>query len=257
MTKTFVDRACEGLITVSIVSHGHGHLLRALLDDLAACPEVSSVILTHNIPEANVNYAKPGWLHVVNNPKPKGFGSNHNAAFQCVHTPYFAVLNPDVRLTGNPFPALVNCFKTNDASLCAPAVIDPTGALEDSTRQFPTITNLVMKALGLQDGRLQYTLRDPPLPVPWVAGMFVLMRSTDYSAMNGFDEGYFLYYEDVDLCARLKLAGGKIILCPGVQVVHDARRASRRNLRHMWWHAASMVRYFRKYLWRSFQQTTG
>lgn len=243
------------LITVSIVSHGHAALLPALLEDLSACPEVGEVILTRNIPEPDIGHPKPGWLRIIDNAEPRGFASNHNAAFRQVKTCYFAILNPDVRFMGNPFPALIACMESQNAALCAPAVVNPAGELEDSTRQFPTVATLLLKALGFHDGRLNYVLGDPPLRVPWVAGMFLLVRSSDYAAVGGFDEGFFLYYEDVDLCARLTEAGRPIMLCPGVRIVHDARRASRRDLQHMAWHAASMTRYFRKHFWRSYRQT--
>lgn len=239
-----------GPVTVSIVSHGHGALLPGLLDDLAACPEVSAVILTRNIPEQDNATAWSDRLAVINNPRPKGFGANHNAAFLTARTPFFLVLNPDVRLDSNPFPALLACLDDPRVALCAPAVVNPTDVLEDSARRFPSLIDLGLKALGRHDGRLRYALGDPPQTAPWVAGMFMLVRSTDYADLGGFDEGFFLYYEDVDLCARLWRSGRRVMLCPAVHVVHDARRASRRDLRHMRWHAASMARYFRKHALR-------
>lgn len=241
-------------ITVSIVSHGHGTLLPALLSDLAACPEVAAVIITRNIPEPTLESVKPGWLTFIDNPQPKGFGANHNAAFRNAQTPYFAVLNPDIRFTGNPFPVLLEAVEKEGVALSAPAVLNVAGGLEDSARHFPSLIDLVLKALHRYDGRLQYVLGDPPLPAPWVAGMFMLLRSKDYAAVAGFDEGFFLYYEDVDLCARIWGSGRRVLLCPRAHVVHDARRASRRNPRHMLWHAASLARYMRKHFWRSLQR---
>lgn len=246
-----------GQITVSIVSHGHGALLPGLLSDLAACPEVASVIVTRNIPETPLEIVRPGWQVTIDNTNPKGFGANHNAAFQYVQTPYFAVLNPDIRLVGNPFPVLLESLERGGAALCAPAVINPAGGLEDSARHFPSIVELALKALRRYDGRLHYALGDSPLQAPWVAGMFMLLSSPTYAALNGFDEGFFLYYEDVDLCARIWKSVRRVMLCPAVHVIHDARRASRRNPRHMAWHAASMARYFRKHFWLAFQRSVG
>ncbi len=236
-----------GRIIISIVSHGHSALLPGLMDDLATCPEIASVIVTRNIPDPNCVEARRGYLSVIENPRPQGFAANHNAAFRHVRTPYFAVLNPDVRLNGNPFPTLLSCMEDDRVALCAPAVTNPDGALEDSARRFPSPFDIARKAIGRYDGRVSYGLGDPPRAVPWVAGMFMLMRSANFAAIGGFDENFFLYYEDVDLCARLWSAGQKVMLCPEVHIVHDARRASRHNLRHMRWHAASMARYFRKH----------
>ncbi len=77
----------------------------------------------------------------------------------------------------------------------------------------------------------------------WVAGMFMLFRSDAFRAARGFDERFFLYYEDVDLCRRLRRLGHSCVFQPEASVIHDARRASRRNLRLMGIHAASAVRY--------------
>jgi GT2 family glycosyltransferase len=74
--------------------------------------------------------------------------------------------------------------------------------------------------------------------------MFMLFVAADYAALGGFDEDYFLYYEDVDLCVRLWCAGRRIVLCPQAAVLHAAQRASHRNLRHLAWHLGSMARYF-------------
>ena len=111
--------------------------------------------------------------------------------------------------------------------MCAPAVTTPEGTVEDSARRFPSPFDIARKAIGRYDGRVSYALGDRPRAVPWVAGMFMLVRSADFAAIGGFDENFFLYYEDVDLCARLWRAGRKVMLCPEVQIVHDARRASR------------------------------
>ena len=81
----------------------------------------------------------------------------------------------------------------------------------------------------------------------WVAGMFMLFRSQDFARLGGFDEAFFLYYEDVDICVRAWKQGMKIVACPQVSVVHDARRDSHRSARHIRWHLASMVRYFFKH----------
>ena len=234
-------------ITVSIVSHGHGSLLPDLLTDLSLCPEVDEVIVIRNIPEPSIAISAPIRLSIIENPKPIGFGANHNAAFRMIKTPYFVVLNPDIRLDENPFPTLLKCMQSNDSALCAPAVVNPAGGLEDSARHFPTSFGLAKKALLRCKGRLLYDLGSPPMPVPWVAGMFMLIRSSDYIALNGFDENYFLYYEDVDLCARLWESGRKVMLCPSVHVIHDARRESHRNPKYMLWHMTSMARYFFKH----------
>jgi GT2 family glycosyltransferase len=84
----------------------------------------------------------------------------------------------------------------------------------------------------------------------WAAGMFLLFRSHDFRLLNGFDERFYLYYEDVDICTRAWNAGMIIVACPFVSVVHKARRESHRNLMFLSWHLKSMARYFWKHWWR-------
>jgi hypothetical protein len=233
------------LITVSIVSHGHGAMVGRLLSQLRTCPEVTRVVLTRNVPEPSAPPAD-ALAEVIENPSPKGFGANHNAAFARCREPFFCVLNPDIELVGNPFPALLRCLDDQGIALAAPSIVAPDGRVEDSARHFPTLASLARKALGGHDGRWTIPPGQPMVFPDWVAGMFMLFRSTAYRQLQGFDEGYFLYYEDVDICARIRQAGLKVGLCTSARAIHDARRESRRSLRHLRWHLASMGRY----LWR-------
>jgi N-acetylglucosaminyl-diphospho-decaprenol L-rhamnosyltransferase len=256
--RDFLSTACTacsfpsdmGPVAVSVVSHGHGALLPPLLCALADCEEVSQVILTQNVPEAPLAGTLPARVQVRGNAQPKGFAANHNAAFQQVSAPYFAIINPDIRLRVNPFPALLKCLRDDSVSLCAPIVVNSAGEIEDSVRHFPTLAGMARRLLSLDDGRVLFSDLSSPSPAPWVAGMFMLVRSSDYAAVSGFDEGFFLYCEDIDLCARLWRADRQVWLCPDAQVVHDAQRASHRDARHLRWHLSSMMRYFRKHVGR-------
>lgn len=235
------------MIAVSIVSHGHGAMVPKLVEQVLACPEVGRVIVTHNIPEAALPFSDCR-VDVIVNPSPKGFGANHNAAFLRSQEPFWCVLNPDVELLGNPFPALLEALKLDSVGLVAPLITNPAGKIEDSIRHFPTLTSLGLKLLGTDNSRYEVGDGSPDFSPDWVAGMFMLFRADAFAALNGFDEGYFLYYEDVDICVRVWKAGLKIIACPSVSAIHDARRASRVNWRHRRWHLASMTRYLLKYL---------
>jgi N-acetylglucosaminyl-diphospho-decaprenol L-rhamnosyltransferase len=73
--------------------------------------------------------------------------------------------------------------------------------------------------------------------------MFMLFRRDAFERVRGFDERYFLYYEDVDICRRLGAAAFRVVATPRAQAIHEAQRASRRNPRYMYWHARSMLRY--------------
>jgi N-acetylglucosaminyl-diphospho-decaprenol L-rhamnosyltransferase len=231
---------------VSVVSHGQGPLIAALMQDLAALDEPFRVLLTHNLPEEPVRipHTIAPRTMVVSNPRPAGFATNHNAAFRRCETEFFCVINPDVRLPANPFPVLLSCLGEPTVGLAAPAVLSPEGLIESTGRVFPTLSGLVWKAAGGSDGRMHFELGGLPVRPDWIAGMFLLLRSDAFASIGGFDEGYHLYYEDVDLCARLRNAGYELLLCPRSTIVHAARRSSHRQPRFMLWHLQSMLRYF-------------
>ncbi len=220
-------------------------MITALLADLGThCGADISVILTFNIPESTAigDAELPFPVKVIRNAAPTGFGANHNAAFRECDNAYFCVLNPDVRLDGNPFPALVAELAAPNVGVAAPKIVSPAGNVEDSARHFPTVGFLARKLFGLATG-LDYSIGQTVLSPDWVAGMFMLFRAPVFAELGGFDERYFLYYEDVELCRRLRNHGYDVRLVPSVRAVHDARRDSHRNLRHLRWHLASILRY--------------
>lgn len=230
------------MISVSIVSHGHGGMVEELVEALVACPEVKQILVTRNIPE-RLTLVDDARVLVIDNSVDKGFGENHNAAFQRCDQPLFCVLNPDVQFSSNPFPRLLSVLDDDRVAVVAPIVTSPSGRVEDSTRHFPTLSSLVRKAIWGAEGRHVATDGPTTFYPEWVAGMFMLFRSVAFRRVGGFDERYFLYYEDVDICVRIWKQGMRVAACAGLRVVHDARRSSRRSLQHLRWHLASMARY--------------
>lgn len=231
------------MITVSLVSHGHGAMVWQLVDQLVTCPEIARVIVTLNIAEpcpAKI-YNK---VLLVKNDAPKGFGANHNAAFALVKDEFYCVINPDIELTENPFAALLNAMSDSGVGLVAPLVLASDGAPEDSMRHFLTPWSMMKRIIGLNSGTYLLRQGEADIAPDWVAGMFMLFRSQAYAKVGGFDERYFMYCEDADICTRLWKSRYKVIGCLSVSVIHNAQRASRRSSEHLSWHVRSMVRYF-------------
>jgi len=234
------------MIAISIVSHGHGVMVNTLVEALLAYPEVRQLLVTLNLPERFPEFLDQRVL-VIRNDSPVGFGANHNAAFLLCKQPFFCPLNPDIALPANPFPKLLRCALDTGAALVAPMVLSPNGGIEDSMRHFPTVRLLVAKALGSGGGRYEVAVGASNFCPDWVAGMFMMFRSEDFARLKGFDQGFFLYYEDVDICVRAWRAGMRVVACPAVSVVHDARRESHRSFGYLRWHLASVGRFFVKH----------
>jgi hypothetical protein len=232
--------------TVSIVSHGQAKLVAALLDDLDhyCAKDHVEVLLVINVPEDEAPLRLPRGVPVtvLRNASQKGFGANHNLAFSQSRGEVFIVANPDIRLTADPLPALARALRDPTAGVCAPRVVAKDGRVEDNVRRFPSVSRLLERHVLRRSGP-DYDARDLPLPVDWAAGMFLALRRDTYLALRGFDERYFMYLEDVDLCRRVHAHGLRVLLQPSVAVTHDARRSSRRNARHLAWHVQSMFRY--------------
>jgi GT2 family glycosyltransferase len=232
-------------LSVSVVSHRQAQLVSQLLGDLAALDMADmEVLVTLNVPEPAdaLERSYPFPLTMIRNEHRKGFGANHNAAFAQARGECFAVVNPDIRLTSNPFPRLCEAALRPGTGVAAPKVLSPGGRVEDSARRFPTMGSLALKAFR-QQVRPDYPLTGQLVRPDWVAGMFLVFARPAFAAVAGFDERYFLYYEDVDLCWRLRRAGYEVVLLPDVSVIHDARRESRRRPSYLRHHLAGMARF--------------
>ncbi len=235
------------LITVSVVSHHQIRLVQSLFADMRQyCFRVSiEVILTLNVDEP-LSFDTSEFefsIKVIRNASQIGFSANHNQAFTHATGQYFCVLNPDIRFRSDPFPSLLECLKNPLIGVAAPVVLGEGGEIEDSARHFPTPLKIICKALGRCKGS-DYVIGDQTIYPDWAGGMFMLFPRSIFEILAGFDQRYFLYYEDVDLCARLRLLGYEVALCPAAKVIHLAHRSSHRNLKFFRWHLTSMLRFF-------------
>ena len=237
---------------ISVVSHGQGELVHLLLQDIQKyCGGLAlQLTLTLNIPEIlsfdPTSFSFP--VHILENSLPKGFGVNHNQAYRYgvekYPCKYFCVINPDVRFKGDVFSPLISALQEPGShGVIAPRVVNLTGELEDSVRALPTPFSILTKALGISSKNI-YEQDEQRFFPDWVAGMFMLFPEEVFSAAGGFDEHFFLYYEDVDFCCRLRLLGYDVVVDPATVVMHDAQRASHRNLRYLRWHVSGAIRFF-------------
>lgn len=227
-------------ITVSIVSHGQLELILPLLEQLerfsAHC--IDKVVLTLNIPEPDL-LAGRAWrfaLQRVDNTTPKGFGANHNAAFKHGSANWFLVLNPDMRFDSDVLAPLIAQAKP-DTGLLTPRIVEP-GKIEPEQHR-ALITPLEILT------RKRPSYAKPSVP-SWIPGLFMLFRSEAYAQIGGFDEQFFMYGEDFDICARTQLAGWKLQVAEDLSARHDAQRASHGRPKHLYWHVFSLLK-----IWRS------
>ena len=247
MGYLFVKNEKTFNITVSVVSHGQADLINNILVNLRKCENLSKIVVTLNLPgeEVIVPKALINKVELIQNDVPAGFGTNHNKAFERCATQYFAVLNPDISFEACPFSQLVKEMENLDCGLIGPLVKDLDSNIEDSARHFPTPLSLVKKFFLNDRGMYNFKSTESK-QVDFLAGMFMLFKSDIYSKIDGFDEKFYMYYEDVDICWRLWMLKQKVIFYPQAHIFHDARRQSHRSYRYAFWHMQSMARFFWK-----------
>jgi GT2 family glycosyltransferase len=166
-----------------------------------------------------------------------GFGANHNQALKGAAEPFFCVLNPDVELVGkaDPLMPLVELAGQPTVGCAYAQQIGEQGNPQDCERELPTLPALFRRrVLSRHETRTD-----------WVNAACMVLSRDVWQRINGFDEAYFMYCEDVDLCLRIRLLHLSLARAP-VAIVHAGQRASRRRLQHLAWHVQSLLR-----LWRS------
>lgn len=225
-------------ITVSIVSHGQLELIYPLIEQLSLyCSKIiEKVVLTLNISEPDHLLKNKAWgfpVQVIKNSKPRGFGSNHNQAFRQCKTPWYLVLNPDIRLDNDVLTPLTTMAAVNSGIL-TPRILEPGKTKPEPHRSIITPLEIVM--------RKRSGYKQPTTP-NWIPGLFMQFRSEAYAKINGFDEKrFFMYGEDFDICARTRLAGWHLQVGEDLAVIHDAQRASHINCKHLYWHTTSLLK---------------
>jgi N-acetylglucosaminyl-diphospho-decaprenol L-rhamnosyltransferase len=165
-----------------------------------------------------------------------GFGRAANRGVAETATPYVLILNPDAIVHPGAVGALAAALRADDGlAIVGPRVDNPDGTLYPSARRFPEIGVAAGHAfLGLVRPSNRYTRnyrmldadRSRAGPVDWVSGTCMLVRRRAFDAVGGFDEAYFMYVEDVDLCWRLWRAGWRVAYEPTARVTHAVGASS-------------------------------
>lgn len=196
-------------------------------------------------------------VNLVWNTRNVGYARACNQGVDLVREPYVMVLNSDTVLAPDTVRLLVDCFERNPcAGVAGPRLRNSDGTIQFSCREFPSIKEAFMHAfVGLFKGENRYSSRykkmdwdhESEAEVDWVSGAFMGIRSEALSDVGGFDEKYFMYVEDVDICWAMWNRGWTVVYIPGGDVVHhvgmSSRLVSSRMLLH---HHGSMLRFHRK-----------
>jgi N-acetylglucosaminyl-diphospho-decaprenol L-rhamnosyltransferase len=243
-------------VAAVVVSHGNAAELERLLPVLVS--EVDEVVVVANVP-GSVGVAPDG-VTVLVNETPLGFGANVNRGVAVTTAEFVCSVNPDAI----PHPGAIDELRRfvesqPRAGIGGPAMVYPDGALQPSRRRFPTVLGTLVRRsplrLVLDPYKLQrrhYHLDErpnAPVEADWMLGGFLMLRRTMLEEVGGFDEGFFLYGEDIDLCYRAWQAGWSCWYVPSAVVVHEHQAVTDRRLftRRTLWHWRGILRFVRKH----------
>jgi GT2 family glycosyltransferase len=192
----------------------------------------------------------------------RGFGTGHNAVLEGLDSDLHLVLNPDVELRENSLVRGIGALSEGrGVALVCPRVFGENGEQEYLCKRYPSVLTLLLRGFAPRalrrrfDGRLaHYEMRElretsGPVDVRIASGCFMLLPTAVLRAVGGFDEKFFLYFEDFDLSLRLG-AGGRLVYRPEVCIVHHGGYAARKGLRHVLYFLVSAVRFFSRHGWR-------
>jgi GT2 family glycosyltransferase len=239
-----------------VVSHGHARELESSLPALA--PQVDELVAVANVPGS-----LPADLHgarVLENARARSYAANLNAAFAVTTGELIVVCNPDAVPESDAVAVLATFMQRRSRSgIAGPMMLDPDGAWQPSRRRFPTVAGTVVWRTPLRRAfpplerqRSHYLLDErpeEPVEADWMLGGFLLLRRAMLDEIGGYDAGFRMYGEDIDLCYRAALAGWERWYVPAAVVRHRWDRLTDRRLftRRTLWHWRGMARFVRKH----------
>jgi len=184
-----------------------------------------------------------------------GFGGGHNYVLERLDSKYHAIVNPDIILEQDAFSKLIRFMEDESIGMCVPRLVDEEGNLLAVYRRELTVWDMFIRMFlkgAFKKRQAYHTMQDAdytkPFDVPFAQGSFLLIRTELYKKLGGFDERFFLYMEDADLCKRVNQVS-RLCYCPDAEVVHKWEKGSHKNGKLFKLHVQSMISYFMKWGW--------
>ena len=199
------------------------------------------------------------FIHLIRNNTNVGFGRAHNQALAAVESRYHAICNPDIIFSSDIFTPLVEFMENRpQIGLSCPKFLNPDGTLQPLNRRNPSVLDLFLRRFlsaplepVFQKRLSSYDMRDVgydhSYDVPFVSGAFMFCQTAVLKAVGGFDERFFLYFEDADLSRKVQAHGYRTVYCPEATVTHAWERLAHKSWRGTWVFIKSAYQYFRKW----------
>ncbi|EJC4987035.1 glycosyltransferase family 2 protein [Escherichia coli] len=241
------------MIYISIVSHNHGNVILQL-GCVKKLSKKYNVIITDNTGEVYLEkFCKSNGVWYIKNAERKGFGENNNQNFQFVRNKlsmrdddYFLVLNPDVYIEDKELEQALSLIMKEKIKASTINLMKEKNIYDNNIRCYPGFFDFIESYLfGKNRTIINKSNINDNQYVDWASGSFLIILVEVYERVGGFDEHYFMYCEDLDLCRRIhSLTGEKIFYINEVKALHFAAHNNRRLFsKHFIWHLQSIIRY--------------
>ena len=243
------------------VAYNSARTLRGCVELLAPIDWVSVTVVDNASPDNSLETVADLPIRGVRAGRNGGFAAGCNLGIADGQAPYVLLINPDARIERDDLKTLVEVLDQDpDVGLAAPLILEEDGSMAFSQRRFPQLRSTFAQALFLHRiwPRANWTdelIRNPeayehPGSPDWVSGACMLIRREALEAVDGLDEDFFLYCEDIDLCARIRNAGWSIGFEPAASMRHEGG-ASRAREQLFPVYARNRVLYTRKHSGRA------
>lgn len=228
--------------------------LQKTIDCFLKTPLLKKLYLVDNSP---TNKLKDNFKHseieYIFNEKNLGFGKAHNLVISKLKSKCHLILNPDVTFNPQVLPNLINEIKKKEiVSMISPKIIYPNGSIQYYCRKYPSFSELIYRRLGLFKSKTHLSeYRNLDVSKSFypesMHGCFMLFKTQDFIKIKGFDERYFLYMEDIDICKKIDGINKKKMYYPNVTIEHLHRRGSAQKIKLLFYHLLSARKYFKKW----------
>lgn len=262
MSTPEVSDASPADLAVVVVNYNAGSYLARCVESVAAAADELTVDLlvvdnASSDGSADAAAARVPEVRLIGNPTNRGLSAAWNQGAAAVDAPWILFLNPDAEIWHGDLGALVQAGEgRTDVALVGPVIRNRDETIYESGRVFPGVLQAVFHAfLGPFAPSNRFTRayrqtswdRTDEREVDWVSGAAMLIRRSALEEVGGFDEGFWLYGEELDICTRLRAAGWKVLASPELEVLHHGGVSTGRSRRTHLMHSQSIYRYYRKH----------